>query len=212
MVQGAARYSKASEVAVNLVYGSKRWWMWWGSGIHENEESRYESEILISAHLILSASFDRHTLAVPAARHLLELSPTGLTHLDIRLNQDVDGFTETLLLALIISDTSSVVVPNLTSLSVTIVQGKPLVMEKIAKLIVDMMTFRRRRNLGERDDLAGRTSALANAVFDFRYLLTIQSEMVHRVQGDKDSRFLEIISSAQLDSKMTLHVLVGSRR
>ncbi|KAF9255021.1 hypothetical protein L218DRAFT_912775 [Marasmius fiardii PR-910] len=152
----------------------------------------------------LSISFCRHALAGLAARHLLELSPTGLTHLDIRLDQDVDDFTETLLSALIISDTSSIVVPNLTSLSVTIVQGKPLVTEKIAKLIVDMVSSRRRRDLVERDDLAGRTSALVNAVFDFRYLLTDQSETAHRTQGDKDSRFLEIVSSAQLDSEMTL--------
>ncbi|KAG7085374.1 hypothetical protein E1B28_002937 [Marasmius oreades] len=161
----------------------------------------------------LSLTLTRRTVTSLTASQVLELVSTQLSYLQIRVSRDTTGFTEELLSLLTVPNSAenrtTVFVPELRQLRVTVLHGEPLHTEKVANLIVDMIMSRsKKRLLDNRISVAA--SALAIAFFDLRHPSAAGDGEMGGIQ-DKSCRFLEIINAAPLDPDMSLRTLVGLR-
>ncbi|KAF9259440.1 hypothetical protein L218DRAFT_1079864 [Marasmius fiardii PR-910] len=164
----------------------------------------------------LSLSFRNYSLTASSAHRTFELLH-GLTHLDISIDADlaVSGFLESLLSTLTISEglerASSIAVPNLTSLRVTITYGAHLLTERISTAIVTMISSRAcRKDVAERRE--SHVSPVRSAFFDLRQPAASISSLDEKYQNFVDSRkFIKRINAAQLDPGTKLRVLAGPR-
>ncbi|KAF9257132.1 hypothetical protein L218DRAFT_134722 [Marasmius fiardii PR-910] len=149
----------------------------------------------------LSLGCSKYSLVPTATRQIFQLLP-NLTHLRISFGEDEHGFIEALLSLLTIpeslNDTSSIVLPKLSSLDVTVFKGASLLTENVGHSIVKMMMSRRRRGLLDWQNSLETPLALITGFFTFMLNPELYDTEARLQIKEASAHFLEITDAAQL--------------